>query len=283
MAEDEDRFRGRGYDRGHEVEQKPVEIMEDKIDKVVNMAAGNSDDALICCIKNTVKDYIMDSGASFHATYCKEELERFKLRSGKVRLADDKTLDISGIGDVVLKTSFAEEAFLHNVREDKETVEFGVAERLNQTFRAESTGLRAEALKMLWADSVMKDVCEEAMKCAFTGNDSYEMRYSFQDTKSHQSQVVLVDIPKNLADNDSIVAEYRLSSEFTQSPCRSSDMIKGSKNSRSFEDSERSDEEYSKNGASSKEEGFETPQRAGYKKCSMNQCSDMAEFNKPKW
>ncbi|GKF95322.1 hypothetical protein Tco_0288057 [Tanacetum coccineum] len=48
----------------------------------------------------------MDYGASFHATYCKEELERFKLRSGKVRLADDKTLDIEGIGDVVLKTSF---------------------------------------------------------------------------------------------------------------------------------------------------------------------------------
>ncbi|GKG22043.1 hypothetical protein Tco_0384638, partial [Tanacetum coccineum] len=48
----------------------------------------------------------MDSGASFHATYCKEELERFKLCSSKVRLADDKTLDIIGIGDVVLKTSF---------------------------------------------------------------------------------------------------------------------------------------------------------------------------------
>ncbi|GJW41990.1 hypothetical protein Tco_0070789 [Tanacetum coccineum] len=53
-----------------------------------------------------VKDHIMDSDASFHANYCKEELERFKLRSGKVRLADDKTLDIAGIGDVVLKTSF---------------------------------------------------------------------------------------------------------------------------------------------------------------------------------
>nr|GEU66240.1 retrovirus-related Pol polyprotein from transposon TNT 1-94 [Tanacetum cinerariifolium] len=48
----------------------------------------------------------MDSGASFHATYCKEELERFKLRFGKVRLADNKTLDIASVGDVVLKTSF---------------------------------------------------------------------------------------------------------------------------------------------------------------------------------
>ncbi|GJV78333.1 hypothetical protein Tco_1509917, partial [Tanacetum coccineum] len=74
-------------------------------DKEVNMAR-DSNDALVCCIKNTVEDRIMDSGASFHATYCKEELERFKLRSGKVRLADDKTLDIIGVGDVILKTYF---------------------------------------------------------------------------------------------------------------------------------------------------------------------------------
>ncbi|GKD14562.1 hypothetical protein Tco_1198969 [Tanacetum coccineum] len=75
-------------------------------DKEVNMAVGDSDVALVCCVENTVEDCTMDSGASFHATYCKEELERFKLRSGKVRLANDKTLDIATVGDVVLKTSF---------------------------------------------------------------------------------------------------------------------------------------------------------------------------------
>ncbi|GKA58054.1 retrovirus-related pol polyprotein from transposon TNT 1-94, partial [Tanacetum coccineum] len=85
-------------------------------DKVVNMAVGDSDDALVCCVENTVEDRIMDSGASFHATYCKEELERFKLRSGKVRLADDKTLDIAGVGDVVLKTSFGTSWTLKDVR-----------------------------------------------------------------------------------------------------------------------------------------------------------------------
>ncbi|GJU84592.1 putative RNA-directed DNA polymerase [Tanacetum coccineum] len=72
----------------------------------VHMAVRDYDDALVCCVENTIDDRIMDSGASFHATYCKEELERFKLRSSKVRLADDKTLDIAGVGDVVLKTSF---------------------------------------------------------------------------------------------------------------------------------------------------------------------------------
>ncbi|GJT30681.1 retrovirus-related pol polyprotein from transposon TNT 1-94 [Tanacetum coccineum] len=353
-------IQGRGYDRGQEAEQKQVEIM----DKEVNQAARDSDDALVCCVENTVEDRIMDSGASFHATYCKEELERFKLRSGKVRLADDKTLDIAGVGDVVLKTSFgtswtlkdvryipslkrrlisvgqldeegyhvgfrdqqwkvtkgslvvahgnkrgslymvevhpegigaiingsgsaavwfgeAEESFLHNVSEDKETAEtaagvangivmlkmvpktplqFGVAERLSRTFRAESTGLRAEAPKMLWADSVsttyliyripyvpiglrileeewrgkdtslahlkvfgcdsfvkVKDVCGEAMKCTFIGSGSDEMRYNF-GIRRVTSQVVLVDIPENLVENDSIVAEHGLSSKITLSP-----------------------------------------------------------------
>ncbi|GKB44148.1 retrovirus-related pol polyprotein from transposon TNT 1-94 [Tanacetum coccineum] len=318
---------GKGYDIGHEAEQKQVEIMEDRRDKVqaeYHVLELQPEEPLSELVFEAFEDHIMDSGASFHATYCKEELERFKLRSGKVCLADDKTLDIAGVGDVVLKTFFgtswtlkdvryipglkrslilfgqldeegyhvgfgdqewkvtkgslvvahankcgsmymveihpegidaiingsgsaavwfgeAEEAFIPNVREDKETtktaagVVFGVAERLSRTFRAESTGLRAEAPKMLWADSV-KDVCGDAMKCTFIGSDSNEMRYSFRDTKSHQkSQVVLVDIPENLAENDNIVAELGLSSEITQSPGGSSDMSEGFENSGSLE------------------------------------------------
>ncbi|GJX78581.1 retrovirus-related pol polyprotein from transposon TNT 1-94 [Tanacetum coccineum] len=84
--------------------------------KVVNMAAGDSDDALVCCVENTVEDHIMDFGASFHATYCKEELERFKLRFDKVHLVDDKTLDITSVGDVILKTSFGTSWTLKDVR-----------------------------------------------------------------------------------------------------------------------------------------------------------------------
>ncbi|GJU97622.1 hypothetical protein Tco_1326893 [Tanacetum coccineum] len=85
-------------------------------DKEVNMAAGDYDDALVCCVENTINDHIMEYGASFHATYCKEELERFKLRSGKVHLPDDKTQDIAGVGDVVLKTSFSTSWTLKDVR-----------------------------------------------------------------------------------------------------------------------------------------------------------------------
>ncbi|GKG17435.1 hypothetical protein Tco_0362392, partial [Tanacetum coccineum] len=51
----------------------------------VDITGTDSDDALVCCVENTVEDRIMDSGVSFHAIYCREELERFKLRSDKVR------------------------------------------------------------------------------------------------------------------------------------------------------------------------------------------------------
>ncbi|GJW15456.1 retrovirus-related pol polyprotein from transposon TNT 1-94 [Tanacetum coccineum] len=316
-----------------------------------------------------------DSGASFHTTYCKEELERFKLRSGKVRFADDKTLDIASVGDVVLKTSFgtswtlkdvryipglkkrliyigqldeegyhvgfrdqqwnvtkgslvvahgnkrgslymvedqdwyehvsfqrqrsicmkgrhllmyamwfgeAKESFFYNVSEDKETAKFGVAERLSRTFRAESTGIRVEAPKMLWADSVSTTyliyripyVRIRLRILERNGSGSDEMRYSFRDMKSHRvirsrditfmdsiyrarsatdsssltkpihkSQVVLVDILDNLVKNDNMVAEHELGLEITQSPGGSSNTSEGSENSRSFKDSGRSDEE----------------------------------------
>ncbi|GKD33674.1 retrovirus-related pol polyprotein from transposon TNT 1-94 [Tanacetum coccineum] len=218
-------------------------------DKEVNMEAINSNDALVCCVKNTVEDRIIDSGSSFHATYCKEESERFKIRSGKVVWE-------------------AEESFFYNASEDKETAEtaaevafcvengivmlkmvletplqFGVAERLSRTFRAESTGICVEAPKMLWADSVSTTyliyripyvsiglpIPEEEWR----GNDTslahlkviqsrditfvdsiYGAR-SVTDSSSlmkpiQKIQVVLVDIPNNLAENDSIVAEHEV-------------------------------------------------------------------------
>ncbi|GKA21726.1 hypothetical protein Tco_0701715 [Tanacetum coccineum] len=78
-------------------------------------------------------------------------------------------------------------------------------------------------------------------------------------TKSNpKDQVVLEYYLENLA-NKIIVAEHRLSSEITQSPGGSLDTSEGSKNSRSFEDSGRSDEEDSEDGAFSEEGGSETP------------------------
>nr|GFD17025.1 hypothetical protein [Tanacetum cinerariifolium] len=162
---------------------------------------------------------------------------------------------------------------------------------LEEKWRRKDTSLAY--LKVFGCDSFVKvkDVCGEAMKCTFIGSGSDEVRYSFQDTKSHlvigsrditfvdsiygakyvtnsssltkpiqKSQVVLVDILENLTENDSIVAEHGLSSKITQSLGGSSDTSEGSKNSGSFEDSRRSDEEYSEDKASCKEGGSKTPQ-----------------------
>ncbi|GJS24200.1 hypothetical protein Tco_0452832 [Tanacetum coccineum] len=276
----EDRYMGRGYDRGQEAEQKQVEIMKDRRDK------------------------------------CKEELERFKLRSGKVRLADDNTLDIAGVGDVVLKTSFdiswtlkdvslvvargnkreslhtvevhpegigtiiddgsgsaalwfgeAEEAFLNNVRVDKETAEtvmlkmvletplqFGVAERLSRTFSAESTGLRVEAPKMLRVDSVSTTYLIYRIPYVLIGLRIPEEEWRGKDTSLAHLKVVAqmkcdtafkIQRVTRLSEaeilhlwsqfmepeNDSIVAEHGLSSEITQSPGGSSDTSGGLRDS----------------------------------------------------
>ncbi|GKE12770.1 hypothetical protein Tco_1416321 [Tanacetum coccineum] len=120
--------------------------------KDVNMAAGDSNDALVCCVKNTVEDCIMDSGASFHATYCKEELDRFRLRSGKVHLAYDKTLDIAGIGDVVFKTSFGTSWTLKDVSEDKKTAEFRAS-----SHRRLITYIYCINLRIRYYDTVIED------------------------------------------------------------------------------------------------------------------------------
>ncbi|GJW88999.1 hypothetical protein Tco_0164339 [Tanacetum coccineum] len=58
-------------------------IPEISKDKEVHMAVRDYDDTLVCCIENTVEDCIMDSSALFHATFCKEEFEKFRLNSDK--------------------------------------------------------------------------------------------------------------------------------------------------------------------------------------------------------
>jgi len=47
----------------------------------------------------------MDFGASFHATQSSEALQNLVIGDfEKVRLADNITLDVTGMGDIVLKT-----------------------------------------------------------------------------------------------------------------------------------------------------------------------------------
>ena len=56
------------------------------VEEVVN------DDALICSVECFVESWVMDSGASFHATLEKLILNFRVENFGKVRLADDETL-----------------------------------------------------------------------------------------------------------------------------------------------------------------------------------------------
>nr|GEX62985.1 retrovirus-related Pol polyprotein from transposon TNT 1-94 [Tanacetum cinerariifolium] len=80
-----DRYRGRGYDREQEAEQKQVKIMKDRRDKV---------------------------RPEYHVLKLQSEGPLSK----PVFKAYEKTLDIAGVGDVVLKTSFGTSWTLKDVR-----------------------------------------------------------------------------------------------------------------------------------------------------------------------
>ncbi|KAK1410847.1 hypothetical protein QVD17_37388 [Tagetes erecta] len=73
--------------------------------KEVNAATDDSYDALICCVENSIESWIMDSRASFHATSSKKTMRNLRTGNfGKVHLANNHTLDITGMGDIDLKT-----------------------------------------------------------------------------------------------------------------------------------------------------------------------------------
>ncbi|GJY05529.1 copia protein [Tanacetum coccineum] len=259
----EDRYRAKGTTEGRKQNRfKSKSWKKGEIkDKVVNMEIGDSDEALVCFIENTVEDRIMDSGASFHATYYKEDwtLKDVRYIPGlKRRLISVGQLDEEGyhVGFrdqqwKVTKGSLAvanmkaciwlrwfgeaEESFLHNVSEDKETTEtaadvaFGVAERLSQTFRAESTGLRAEAPKMLWTDSVSTTYLIYHIPYVLMGLHIPEEEWRGKDTSlAHLKAAAQMKCDTAL--------------RYEESPGGSSDTSEGSENSRSFEDSGRSDE-----------------------------------------
>ena len=75
-------------------------------DKQVNIAEDFADeDLLVCCADSNVDSWVMDSGASFHSTQSSEALQNLVIGDfEKVRLAYNKTLDVTGMGDIVLKT-----------------------------------------------------------------------------------------------------------------------------------------------------------------------------------
>ncbi|GKF52760.1 hypothetical protein Tco_0159670, partial [Tanacetum coccineum] len=116
----------------------------------------------------------------------------------------------------------------------KTPLKFGVAERLSRTFRVESTGLRERHLRK-----------------------SHEMYIHMQRLRRNAIQLVGYEESSGYPKQRYYICVLDL---WSQSPGGSLNTNEGSKNSGSFEDNGRSDEEYSEYGASSKEEGSETLQ-----------------------
>ena len=92
-----------------------------KDNKEVHVATDSDDDVLIYAtespVKSPVEDWVMDSGASFHSTPCSRNMKNLRLGNfGSVRLADGAILDVTGIGDVDLKTSLGTTWTLKSVR-----------------------------------------------------------------------------------------------------------------------------------------------------------------------
>nr|GEU44350.1 retrovirus-related Pol polyprotein from transposon TNT 1-94 [Tanacetum cinerariifolium] len=170
-----------------------------------------------------------------------------------VRVVDDKTLDIASIGDVVLKTSFGTSWTLKDVSIEfieycaenmimmlktvsKTPQQNGVAKRMNHTLneRAKSTRLHVRLPKKDAMAQMRWDI-------------AFRVRRVTRSSKAKMSHLMRT-----------IYMEPRL--QQILSPGGSSDTCKGSKNSGSFEDSGRLDEEDSKDGSFSKEGGSETLQ-----------------------
>ncbi|VFQ74176.1 unnamed protein product [Cuscuta campestris] len=86
---------------GHFRNQCPKEVKQVKIAR----GSASDEDLFICCAESSVDSWVMDSGASFHATHSGEALQNLVVGDfGKVRLADDGALDVTGMADIVLKT-----------------------------------------------------------------------------------------------------------------------------------------------------------------------------------
>ena len=74
-------------------------------------------DALMLSVNSPIESWILDLGASFHSTSCKESLQNYVTGNfRKVYLSDDEPLEIVGKGDVQLKTANGTMWKLKNVR-----------------------------------------------------------------------------------------------------------------------------------------------------------------------
>ncbi|GJV72066.1 hypothetical protein Tco_1492061 [Tanacetum coccineum] len=121
--------------------------------------------------KNMVEDRIMDSGASFHATYCKEELERFKL----LLLLDEEAYHV-GFGDQEWKVTKAGVAIEPNIQSREHRASCRGSKDVMRRFS------KYDLLNL--PHTLRSDRVAYSRGGMVSGSD--ELRYNFQGTKSQQ-------------------------------------------------------------------------------------------------
>jgi len=69
-----------------------------------NYVSEEVDDCLICALERKMESWVLDSGASFHATSHMDLFENYIFKIfGKVYLGDDQACDITRKGDVKIQ------------------------------------------------------------------------------------------------------------------------------------------------------------------------------------
>ncbi|KAJ0440294.1 putative RNA-directed DNA polymerase [Helianthus annuus] len=104
-------------ERGHVKNECPDPKKEDGKQHVNSVVSDESDgDVLVCC-EETIDSWAMDSGSSFHAMHSGETMVNLKKGDfGNVRLANGHVLNVTGMGDINLKTPLGTTWNLKNVR-----------------------------------------------------------------------------------------------------------------------------------------------------------------------
>ena len=86
-------------------DDEPLDLVGKGEEDSANAIVEGVQDALMLSVNSPIESWILDSGASFHSTSCKESLQNYIAGNfGKVYLVDDEPLNIEGKGEVQLKT-----------------------------------------------------------------------------------------------------------------------------------------------------------------------------------
>ncbi|KAJ0836725.1 putative RNA-directed DNA polymerase [Helianthus annuus] len=104
-------------EKGHVKNECPDPKKEDGKQHVNSVVSDESDDYVLVCCEESIDSWAMDFGSSFHAMHSGETMVNLKKGDfGKVQLANGHVLNVTGMGDVNLKTPLGTTWNLKNVR-----------------------------------------------------------------------------------------------------------------------------------------------------------------------